>query len=251
MTAINCLPAPPALGRCGSFSGLISRAIPSTFGGLLLTAIVVAATSGARAADQKRYAQEPEIAPAQTSDAQPEEQQASDPRLFEAGPKPTWIWGADANKKYVLKTAFQGGSQSARLKASCDNVMTLYVNGQRIASSSEWQTPVDVDVQKYIKPGENTLSAEVENQGGASGFVLKLALVMPDGKKNYVVTDGAWQAGDGKDAQQWVAARSLDKLGGGAWGECFRQQCGQRNARRRFQRAARLSSRTVVHRPER
>lgn len=211
----------PVQGRCGTLPGLVNRAISSAFGGLLLAAIVAAATSGARAADQKLYTQEPELAPAQTPDAQSDEQQASDPQLFEAGPKPTWIWGADANKKYVLKTTFQGGSQLARLKASCDNMMTLYVNGQRIASSSEWQTPVDVDVQKYIKPGENTLSAEVENQGGVSGFVLKLVQVMPDGKKNYVVTDGAWQAGEGKDARQWVAARSLDKLGGGVWGEVF------------------------------
>ncbi len=187
----------------------------------VLLAVALASAGRSAFAAEKFYTQPPEIAPSQTADAQPSENSAADPKLFAAGPTPTWIWGADADKKYVLKTTFLGGSKSARLKASCDNVMTLYVNGQRVGASAEWQAPLEVDVQKFLKPGENSLVAEVENQGGPSGFVLKLALTMPDGKTNYVVTDANWQSAESKDSPKSVAARTVAKYGEGAWGDVF------------------------------
>ncbi len=172
-------------------------------------------------AAEKYYTQQPEIAPSQSPEALSSATQPTDRKLFEGEPKPTWIWGADQNKKYVLKTTFTGGSKSARLKAACDNVMTLYLNGQRLAASDAWESPIEIDVQKFIKDDENVLTAEVENQGGPAGFILSLALAMPDGNKKHVVTDGKWQAAGSKDSGKWVAANALVALGGGAWGDVF------------------------------
>ncbi len=40
------------------------------------------------------------------------------------------------------------------------------MNGEKVAESSEWQSPVEVDIQKYIKDGANELVLEVANQAG-------------------------------------------------------------------------------------
>ena len=42
---------------------------------------------------------------------------------------------------------------------------------------------------KHLKAGENELVAEVRNDGGASGFVLKLAMMNEKGETRYIVSD--------------------------------------------------------------
>ena len=143
------------------------------------------------------------------------------PGLLARGPVPTWIWGADDNRRYFLRKEFTGGSTAAGLKVTCDNRVTLYLNGKEVAQSSEWQAPVEVDVQKHIKPGKNVLLAEVVNEGGPAGFVLKLALEGPKGEPRYVVSDDTWQAAEKKDADSWVAARKIAKLGDAPWNDVF------------------------------
>jgi len=134
-----------------------------------------------------------------------------------AGATPSWIWGADNDKKYKLTTKFNGPTKAARLRASCDNVVTIMLNGEKVAESSEWQSPVEVDIQKYIKDGANELVLEVANQGGAAGCLCKVALTRADGKLDYVVTDETWQAASAKDKSS-VAARVIAKHGAGPWG---------------------------------
>lgn len=178
---------------------------------ILLFALMVRT---ATADEQKLYTEQPRIAPTTASPA-------GAPSAGQAGPKPQWIWGARDDQNYVLKTTFAGGSQSARLMASADNKLTLYLNGQRIASGDSWESPVEVDVQKYLQPGENLLLADVRNEGGPAGFVLKLALTMPDGTVRHVISDGRWQSAQTKDSAMWLAARQLKPLGEGPWGDVF------------------------------
>ena len=63
---------------------------------------------------------------------------APDRASLDKGPKPTWIWGPDANRQYSLTKEFDGGSKSAWLEASSDNRVILFVNGRRVASSDAW-----------------------------------------------------------------------------------------------------------------
>ena len=165
--------------------------------------------------DQQIFTEKPQVAPTVENPSTPT------PSAPDAGPKPSWIWGDSNDRNYVLKTMFMGGSKAARLKASADNKMTIYVNGQRVASSDNWQTPVEVDVQKHLQPGENTLLAEVQNEGGPAGFVLKLTLTMPDGSQRYIVSDEQWQAAEKTESDTWVAARKLHVLGEEPWGDVF------------------------------
>ena len=149
----------------------------------------------AAAADGPGYSQAPEIVMAETVGAD-----AASGRMTEKpidvglgrGPSPSWIWGADENSRYFLKTTFEGGSVAARLKATCDNQMTIFLNGKQVATSDEWQEPIEADVQPQIRPGRNELVAEVTNQGSAAGFLCKLALKQADGQIRYVISDASW-----------------------------------------------------------
>jgi putative heme-binding domain-containing protein len=142
---------------------------------------------------------------------------------LEKGPSPSWIWGPDENSRYVLKTSFDGGSVAARLKTTCDNQVTIFLNGKQVASNDEWQEPVEADVQRLIRPGRNELIAEVANQGSAAGFIFKLALKQADGRVRYVVSDTSWTAATRRDSSTPVHARVIAPLGAGPWGDAFSQ----------------------------
>src|SRR5205823_4187709 len=110
------------------------------------------ALAAAAIADDRTFTQEPAVAPAvvrggavsATPDLTPK-------NLFDKGPAPVWIWGADVDTRYFLRTEFVGGSTAARLKATCDNEMTIFINGKEVVTSTTWEQPVEVDVQKYLK----------------------------------------------------------------------------------------------------
>ncbi|MEO8494082.1 MAG: hypothetical protein ABI614_03360, partial [Planctomycetota bacterium] len=70
------------------------------------------------------FTQQPTIAASQVRGVVEPEPDTTSPNgsSLKGGPPPTWIWGPDANQQYVLTKEFDGGSKSARLKASSDNV---------------------------------------------------------------------------------------------------------------------------------
>jgi putative heme-binding domain-containing protein len=174
----------------------------------------------AETTDGKVFTQTAEIAPA-VGQVAPEKTESEPPPAgwVTAGPAPSWIWGDNPNQKYVVRKTFAGGTKAARLKASCDNVMTIRVNGKQVLSSSEWQSPSEADIQKHIQPGENVLEAEISNEGGVAAFVLKMMLTRADGKTEYVVTDDSWQIARRLDAKEWGKPRIVAKYGEGPWGD--------------------------------
>ncbi len=166
------------------------------------------------------YTQKPEIAPAVLRDAAPAEAPkpaAAWPARFAAAPNPHWIWGANANTNYTLtKTFDRGAATEARVRFTCDNAVSLTLNGKSVGSSTEWQQPVEVDVTKLLVPGENTLVATAENQGGIAGFLLQLAT---DKAEITVVSDTSWKAAAKKGEP--AAAKLVGKYGDGPWGNVF------------------------------
>jgi len=88
-------------------------------------------------------------------------------KLLKQGPKAKWIWGANHNTPYTLMKTFDSTALDGRLIATCDNQMTLFLNGQQIAASTTWENPVEVDVSRHLKAGKNVLSAQVKNAGGS------------------------------------------------------------------------------------
>jgi len=198
-----------------------NRTRPSV--GLLATLLIAAGPPLVVAAGEI-FTQAPEVAPSRPRDAQPTEvapqspPAANDP--LRGGPKPTWIWGADDGRDYVLRQRFDGGAETAWLQATCDNRMTVWINGKQVTQSDSWEAPVRVNVSKHLRAGTNEITARVGNAGGIAGFALKLALTAGD-KTRYVVSDGSWQAAENPDADQWVAVRAGGKMGVGPWNDVF------------------------------
>jgi hypothetical protein len=146
-------------------------------------------------------------------------------------PLPTWIWGAENNRNQFLRCSFEvkGAPVSARLLATCDNVMTVWINGQEVAKSGEWQKPVSVDVLKSLKPdGKNLIAVKAENQDAGAGFILKLVLTSADGTETTEMTgDAGWKVSDQEtaswqeaafDDSAWQQPKVIGKYGTAPWG---------------------------------
>ena len=201
------------------------------FACLTCTLLATASAQPAAAA----YSQKPEILPSAASAPPADATGLTGQKLdWKVGAAPQWIWGEDQNKKYIVRKTFTAGGKAAVLRATCDNRLILWLTGKQIAEDNDWEAPVEVDIQKLLKPGENLLEAEIDNQGGPAAFVLKLILTGEDGKPTYVVSDDTWQIAESRTAtawgkpnivaaygsQPWGAALSAD-VGGGSSGEQF------------------------------
>ncbi|MDY3557486.1 c-type cytochrome [Gemmata sp. JC673] len=141
-------------------------------------------------------------------------------KVFGGGPAPLWIWGATPTKNYTLRTEFAASNvKAARVKASADNHVVLFLNGTQVAASDEWQEPAEADVTKLLKE-KNELVAEVRNAGGVAGFVLKLAVTDDKGNTKYVVSDETWLATEKKGATA-AKAKKIGTYGDQPWGKVF------------------------------
>ena len=192
---------------------------PTIFAALL-------AFSTATAFAQQTWTQTAERQPSVERGSTGEPAQITKPAIdnteFAGGVVPKWIWGADNDTHYVLRTSVNlTNIKAARLRASCDNVGTVFINGKRVAGSSEWQEPMDADVTASLRDGSNVIEAEVQNQGGVAAFVLKLAVLTEDGKLVETVTDETWHvaAKRGEESTQAVEVRAT--YGDGPWSKVF------------------------------
>ncbi|QDU25134.1 Cytochrome c [Anatilimnocola aggregata] len=193
-----------------------------TFAAATLFIISCAPAHGADTTDGKHFTQKPELAAAVGQPAvepAPAATSAVPKNWVSEGPAPTWIWGADPKKNYVARKTFMGGTKGARLKTSCDNVVAIRINGQLVLQSSEWQTASEADVQKFIKPGENVLEAEITNEGGSAAFVLKMMLTAADGKTSYLVSDDSWEVANLRNPKDWAKPKVVAKYGDAPWGQ--------------------------------
>ncbi|MCP4782484.1 MAG: DUF1080 domain-containing protein [Fuerstiella sp.] len=140
---------------------------------------------------------------------------------FDSGPSAKWVWGEDNNKDYILQTTFDASNvKAAHLKASSDNVGTVFINGKQVATSTAWEQPMSADVTKYIVDGKNTISARVANRGGIAAFVLKLAIRDAEGEVSHVVTSENWtMATKNQDNGRPVSLRG--NYGDDPWGSVF------------------------------
>lgn len=191
---------------------------------ICLSVALLPGLMAAESTDGKRFTQTPEWmesnSPDGGSSAAPSKQ-VDTTDWATAGPVANWIWGQDDNKRYFARKTFPGGS-AAKLVTSCDNRVTIRINGQTVLQADDWQVAATADVQKYVRAGDNLLEAEIANEGGPAGFVLKLALTGADGKTQYVVTDTSWQLAESREATTGSAPRLVAKYGAGPWGDVFR-----------------------------
>ena len=148
---------------------------------------------------------------------------------------PEWIWhpnnGArptDTEVRYFRKTfTLDGPARRATLAISADNKFTAYVNGATVGAGTEWQAFPQFDIKANLKPGENVVAIKAENDGGSAGLLAELDIATEEGTRTKVVTDTTWKTGTSPDANweklsfaaaNWVAPKSLGKLGVEPWG---------------------------------
>ncbi|MEO1995592.1 MAG: DUF1549 domain-containing protein, partial [Planctomycetaceae bacterium] len=82
-----------------------------------------------------------------------------------------WIWNTTAAVQatvgghlFLRKTwQLDRVPATAVVVATCDNQMTLFVNGRKMASSRDWTRPVVVDIAAALKPGLNVLAVAAAN----------------------------------------------------------------------------------------
>lgn len=151
---------------------------------------------------------------------------------FAADKAPSWIWSqseAQSNSfaHFRKEFSFEGELKKAMVATSCDNVVTLFVNGEKVLQSRQWEKPVREEVTKLLKPGKNIIAARCQNQGGPAGFILQLNLEFADGKQQTLVTDNSWLShpdpkGNYRTAKYqpkgWKPPKVLGKLGAAPWG---------------------------------
>jgi putative heme-binding domain-containing protein len=145
-----------------------------------------------------------------------------EPVSTQGGPVAQWIWSDQAGfPDCFLRKEFEfSAGQTAALIATCDNTMSLTINGKRLASSGNWGAPIKLDITKQLKIGKNQLVAQVGNEGNVGGFVAKIVLSQGK-KKSFVITDKSWQAATTKDFKELLSVKIVGKMGDGPWGNVF------------------------------
>jgi hypothetical protein len=138
---------------------------------------------------------------------------------------------ADAMRMFARK-AFDVSADvmAATLTVTCDDHCVVWLNGKRVAATDDWQAPARVDVKEAVRQGRNVLAVECRDDKKPAGLLLRLAIQLPDGKRQHVVTDESWrqvvqapknwEQPDFDDAK-WSPAVGLGKLGVPPWGDVF------------------------------
>lgn len=131
-----------------------------------------------------------------------------------AAEAPDWIWlpGEEPAADVVLRRTFRldAAPDRAEVIGTCDNRMTVLLNGAEVLRSDRWEEVTRTDVASRLRAGENVLEVRAGNDGGPAGCALRLAV---DGAEG-LVTDGAWEA-RAADGEEWTAAAVLGPVGGG------------------------------------
>jgi putative heme-binding domain-containing protein len=150
---------------------------------------------------------------------------------------PEWIWShpqaleAEPGETAWFRKEFSIGfpAERAELIAAGDDQITLYLNGEEVARSLDWQRPLRVEVTHAMRTGGNLLAAVGKNgaQGPAAIFV-QLEIRSPNQFGVFVVSDRSWLSSrSGADGWEridfkpegWKPAVSLGKLGVAPWGD--------------------------------
>ena len=154
-------------------------------------------------------------------------------------PAGEWIWSKPLNRAGPNDVVFfrksftvSGKPKAAHLIATCDNAMTVCINGKVVASSSAWESWSQEDITKHIVEGKNVIAIHGMNEGGtAAGLIANVALTAANGSTQVITTDKSWKIADPKSVQKGAKWRSTDyddsswktaivqaKWGGGPWG---------------------------------
>lgn len=150
---------------------------------------------------------------------------------------PSWIWSAKAEPEQTVcfrkNIVVPRRVVSAKLYGTCDNRMTVFLNGKEVLSSDSWQTPIFREVTELFRnPTKvddgvlNVLAVKAHNTDGAGGLLLRLVLDFPNETSMTIVTDSTWRVTTSPPtnwnqvdfkAADWAPATVVAKLGAVPW----------------------------------
>ncbi|MGB0578481.1 MAG: family 16 glycoside hydrolase [Limisphaerales bacterium] len=137
------------------------------------------------------------VAPKVARQAAVEVPSASNAGWIKDKPTPQWIWterSGNGQKVWFRKSFnLKGKAKSARVYATCDNKLKLWINGKHVGDGRDWMFPVEKDVTALLQSGANVIAVEGQNQGGIAALVLNLSVKTADGKTLKVVTEPSWK----------------------------------------------------------
>jgi len=155
-----------------------------------------------------------------------------------AAPAPSWIWADETRSNQTVFFRKEVGLEyrvtSARLYGTCDNHMTVYINGKEVITSDNWDSPVFREVTDAFinptvvgQPVKNVIAVKAHNTDGPAGLLVKIVLQNSKKQTITIVTDGTWQTTDKpEDAgwktadftpNNWRPATVVGKLGAAPW----------------------------------
>ena len=148
-----------------------------------------------------------------------------------AQPTARWIWSAgpadDQPNWFRHKFNLKFKPKTARVYTTCDNTMSLWINGTKVAASGAWENPIEQDVAKHLVEGNNVIAIEGQNQGGPAGLVFKMICEKPSTDPVVVVSNAkSWMVSKTEsknwnwiefDDAKWTASKVIGKLGDGPW----------------------------------
>jgi len=135
-----------------------------------------------------------------------------------------WIWSSSGDplpaageRRTFRKTlVLDGVPTSAGIAIACDNQFTLYVNGKKLASGSDWNKPEAVALTN-LKAGENEILIVAENQGNSpnpAGLFVEARLSVNEAALT-LSSDSTWEWTEsipndkgkfGKKTESWAPA---------------------------------------------
>jgi hypothetical protein len=113
-----------------------------------------------------------------------------------------WIWvnegDTPADAVFFRKEIDSSGVAAARLYATCDDSMKVFVDGKEVIASGSWEKPVYVDLSKHLDLDDpqkaHVLAVEASNGKSAAGLLVKLDLESGWRDAWSIVSDSTWQA---------------------------------------------------------
>ena len=143
-----------------------------------------------------------------------------------------WIWHPTVGEE-PSTLRFQGKFElpvgakpdRARLSITADDGFTVWLNGERLGSGTNWQQLGVFDVTAQLRAGTNRLAIEVNNGGGPGGVIAGLTTWLADGRTIKFGTSGDWRCGQSggeewfaKDAPaDWLPVKVLGNASVGPW----------------------------------
>lgn len=115
-------------------------------------------------------------------------------------PAAKWIWSNAAatpeqGAKLAFRTTFNlpAAIASAAVVVAADNAAILFVNGKKVATATDWQTPVVAFATNELRVGDNELLVVVADAGGLAGLRAELRARLANDTDVVVATDETWQ----------------------------------------------------------